>query len=228
MSNPLEDGIETNGKKKLGCTCQPSIVLHDKPFTDAVVLNAYPQFRDRSLYTSWGEWGEEFGRFWSRCRGKNLPDIPQTGFIIFLWFPSHCHLIDDQFSVVPPSPFILCWRLLIPIKSPPLDKWRLRRLVSVRTLQSFLMSVSQYICLTRARPNTSFHWSAKENWSCLRWRNIIFQLVLLLDWYRISFRYSSLAGKSLQNAPRYSRVISPNGKCPATQRVFILITSGPP
>ena len=106
-------------KKKLGCTYQPSIVLHDKPFTDAVVLNAYPQFRDRSLYTTWGEWGEEFGRFWSRCRGKNLPDIPQTGFIIFLWFPSHCHLIDNQFSVVPPSPFILCWRLLIPIKSPP-------------------------------------------------------------------------------------------------------------
>ena len=119
-------------KKKLGCTYQPSIVLHDKPFTDAVVLNAYPQFRDRSLYTTWGEWGEEFGRFWSRCHGKNLPDIPQTGFIIFLWFPSHCHLIDNQFSVVPPSPFILCWRLLIPIKSPPLDKWRLRRLVSVR------------------------------------------------------------------------------------------------
>ena len=101
-------------------------------FTDAVVLNVYPQFRDRSLYTTWGEWGEEFGRFWSRCHGKNLPDIPQTGFIIFLWFPSHCHLIDNQFSVVPPSPFILCWRLLIPIKSPPLDKWRLRRLVSVR------------------------------------------------------------------------------------------------
>ena len=71
-------------EKKLGCTCQPSIVLHAKPFTDAVVLNAYPQFRDQSLYTTWGEWGEEFERFWSRCRGKNLPDILQTGFIIFL------------------------------------------------------------------------------------------------------------------------------------------------
>ena len=49
-------------------------------FTDAVVLNVYPQFRDRSVYTTWGEWGEEFGRFWSRCHGKYLPDIPQTGF----------------------------------------------------------------------------------------------------------------------------------------------------
>lgn len=49
-------------------------------FTDAVVLNLYPQFRDRSLYTTWGEWGKEFGRFWSRCHGKYLPDIPQTGF----------------------------------------------------------------------------------------------------------------------------------------------------
>ena len=33
-------------------------------FTDAVVVNVYPQFRDRSLYTTWGEWGrssEDFG-----------------------------------------------------------------------------------------------------------------------------------------------------------------------
>lgn len=74
-------------------------------FTDAIVLNVYPQFRDRSLFTTWGGWGEEFGRFWSRCRAKNLPDIPKTGFIIFLWFPSHCHLIDNQFSVVLPLPF---------------------------------------------------------------------------------------------------------------------------
>ena len=116
--SPLEDEIETNGKK-IGAHMPTIHHFTCQAFTDAVVLNVYPQFRDRSLYTTWGEWGEEFGRFWSRCHGKNLPDIPQTGFIIFLWFPSHCHLIGNQFSMVPPPPFILCWRPLIPIKSLP-------------------------------------------------------------------------------------------------------------
>ena len=59
-----------------------------------------------------------------------------------------------------PPPFILCWRLLIPIKSPPpinedFEYWS--PYITKFSDECF----SQYVCLTRARTNTSFHSSAK-------------------------------------------------------------------
>lgn len=118
-------------EKKLGCTCQPSIVLHANHSLTQSSWMCIPSLETGhciQLGVSGGRSSEDFGHgvtvniyLISPRRVLNILMIPLS--LPLNWRSIFCGI---------PPPFILCWRLLIPIKSPPPpDKWRFRMLVSV-------------------------------------------------------------------------------------------------
>ena len=145
--------------KKLGCTCQPSIVLHAKNSLTQSSWMCIPSLETGHCIqpgVSGGRSSEDFGHgvtvniyLISPRRVLNILMIPLS--LPLNWRSIFCGI---------PPPFILCWRLLIPIKSPPpinedFEYWS--PYITKFSDECF----SQYVCLTRARTNTSFHSSEK-------------------------------------------------------------------
>lgn len=147
-------------EKKLGCTCQPSIVLHAKHSLTQSSWMCIPSLETGhciQLGVSGGRSSEDFGHgvtvniyLISPRRVLNILMIPLS--LPLNWRSIFCGI---------PPPFILCWRLLIPIKSPPRPINEDFECWSPYITKFSDECFSQYVCLTRARTNTSFHSSAK-------------------------------------------------------------------
>lgn len=147
-------------EKKLGCTCQPSIVLHAKHSLTQSSWMCIPSLETGHcihLGVSGGRSSEDFGHgvtvniyLISPRRVLNILMIPLSLPLnwrsIFCGIPPLLYYVDDYWSPLSPPPPPInedfeCW-------SPYITKF---------SDECF----SQYVCLTRARTNTSFHWSAK-------------------------------------------------------------------
>lgn len=123
-------------EKKLGCTCQPSIVLHAKHSLTQSSWMCIPSLETGhciQLGVSGGRSSEDFGHGVT----VNIYLIPPRQVLNILMIPLSLPLN---------------WRSIFCGIPPPLSPY-----ITKFSDECF----SQYVCLTRARTNTSFHWSAK-------------------------------------------------------------------